>query len=230
MRESCDAVIGHQLPVLAEIIRPPGKLLHVELEATVATLKLHENLEAGSHDLLSDAVAGYDGDAVSSHWIPLVAGGRDEFRPRDNIGFNFVKKAVASRHPLITNTAWRAGLALHSRVKVGRSVPSSGRESLPGLDTFWPACLAARFHASRAGSRNVFAALNLGGRAAGGDAPARHDHQPAGDIGYLKDFQPGAPFVEPAVRYSAHGELNTTLRMQYAYKTIGGYRLYVQDL
>jgi hypothetical protein len=65
--ESCDAVIGHQLPVLAEIIRPPGKLLHVELEATVATLKLHENLEAGSHDLLSDAVAGYDGDAVSSH-------------------------------------------------------------------------------------------------------------------------------------------------------------------
>ena len=68
---------------------------------------------------------------------------------------------------------------------------------------------------------------NLGGRAAGGDAPAGHDHQPAGDIG-LKDFKPGAPFVEPAVRYSAHGELNTTLRMQYAYKTIGGYRLYVR--
>ena len=34
--------------------------------------------------------------------------------------------------------------------------------------------------------------------------------------------------VEPEVRRSAHGELNTTLRMQYAYKNIGGYRLYVR--
>ena len=31
-----------------------------------------------------------------------------------------------------------------------------------------------------------------------------------------KDFTPGAPFVEPEVRSSANGELNTTLRMQYA--------------
>ena len=37
-----------------------------------------------------------------------------------------------------------------------------------------------------------------------------------------KDFKPGAPFVEPEIRRSANGELNTTLRMQYAYKNIGG--------
>ena len=43
-----------------------------------------------------------------------------------------------------------------------------------------------------------------------------------------KDFKPGAPFVEPEVRRSANGELNTTLRMQYAYKDIGGHRLYVR--
>lgn len=42
------------------------------------------------------------------------------------------------------------------------------------------------------------------------------------------DFKPGAPFVEPEVRRSANGELNTTLRMQYAYKDIGGYRLYMR--
>jgi hypothetical protein len=43
-----------------------------------------------------------------------------------------------------------------------------------------------------------------------------------------KNFKPGAAFVEPEVRSSANGELNTTLRMQYAYKNIGGYRLYVR--
>ena len=42
------------------------------------------------------------------------------------------------------------------------------------------------------------------------------------------DFTPGAPFVEPEVRRSANGELNTTLRMQYAYKDLGGYRLYMR--
>jgi hypothetical protein len=52
------------------VIRPPGKMMHGELEAGVATLKFHKNLEAGSHDLISDAVAGDDGDAVSSHCAP----------------------------------------------------------------------------------------------------------------------------------------------------------------
>ena len=58
-------------------------------------------------------------------------------------------------------------------------------------------------------------------------APA-HDHEPAGDLGASTDFTPGAPFVEPEVRRSANGELNTTLRMRYAYRDLGGYRLYMR--
>ena len=58
-------------------------------------------------------------------------------------------------------------------------------------------------------------------------APA-HDHQPVADGKTLEDFTPGAPFVEPEVRRSADGVLNTTLRMRYAYKDIGGYRLYMR--
>ncbi|MGO9238005.1 MAG: multicopper oxidase family protein [Methylocella sp.] len=44
-----------------------------------------------------------------------------------------------------------------------------------------------------------------------------------------KDFVPGAPFIEPEVRRSVNGELRTTLRLQYAYKDIGGYRLFVRS-
>jgi FtsP/CotA-like multicopper oxidase with cupredoxin domain len=58
-------------------------------------------------------------------------------------------------------------------------------------------------------------------------AAAAHDHQAVGDTGW-KEFKPGAPFVEPEVRRSRNGELSTTLRMQYAYKDIGGYRLYLR--
>jgi FtsP/CotA-like multicopper oxidase with cupredoxin domain len=67
----------------------------------------------------------------------------------------------------------------------------------------------------------------LAGPAAGGDATTGHDHQHAADTGST-DFKPGAPFVEPAVRRSANGELDTTLRMHYAYQAIGGHRLYVR--
>jgi hypothetical protein len=42
-------------------------MMHVEREAAVATLELRKNRKAGSHDLLSYAIAGDDGDAVSSH-------------------------------------------------------------------------------------------------------------------------------------------------------------------
>jgi len=38
-------------------------------------------------------------------------------------------------------------------------------------------------------------------------------------------FAAGAPLLEPEVRRSANGELRTTLRVGYAYKDIGGYRL-----
>ena len=69
---------------------------------------------------------------------------------------------------------------------------------------------------------------NLPGVRAVGSAAAAHDHEPVGRDEEWKDFKPGAPFVEPEVRRSANGELNTTLRMQYAYKDIGGHRLYVR--
>ena len=55
-----------------------------------------------------------------------------------------------------------------------------------------------------------------------------HDHELVGRDEEWKDFKPGAPFVEPEIRRSANGELNTTLRMQYAYKNIGGSRLCVR--
>jgi FtsP/CotA-like multicopper oxidase with cupredoxin domain len=55
-----------------------------------------------------------------------------------------------------------------------------------------------------------------------------HDHEPVDDYEAWKNFKPGAPFVEPEVRRSTRGELSTTLRMGYAYKDIGGYRLYVR--
>jgi FtsP/CotA-like multicopper oxidase with cupredoxin domain len=58
----------------------------------------------------------------------------------------------------------------------------------------------------------------------GGAADAEQAEHPADST----DFKPGAAFVEPEVRRSANGVLNTTLRMRYAYKDIGGYRLYVR--
>ena len=69
---------------------------------------------------------------------------------------------------------------------------------------------------------------NLPGSISVAGAASAHGHEPADrDEGSI-DFKPGAPFVEPEIRRSANGELNTTLRMQYAYKNIGGSRLYVR--
>src|ERR1700675_4832621 len=59
-------------------------------------------------------------------------------------------------------------------------------------------------------------------------AAQTHSHPPAKVNEGRNSFQPGAPFVEPEVRRSANGALNTTLRMQYAWKDIGGYRLYMR--
>jgi FtsP/CotA-like multicopper oxidase with cupredoxin domain len=69
---------------------------------------------------------------------------------------------------------------------------------------------------------------NLPGFIGVGSAAPAHDHKPVVGDEAWKDFMPGAPFVEPEVRRSTNGELNTTLRMQYAYKNIGGYRLHVR--
>ena len=69
---------------------------------------------------------------------------------------------------------------------------------------------------------------NLPGSIPLASAASAHDHEPVSRDEGSKDFKPGAPFVEPEIRRSANGELNTTLRMQYAYKNIGGSRLYVR--
>src|SRR4029079_11493310 len=69
---------------------------------------------------------------------------------------------------------------------------------------------------------------NLPGSIPLASAASAHDHEPAGRDEGAKDFKPGAPFVEPETRGSAKCELNTTLRMQYAYKNIGGSRLCVR--
>ena len=42
-------------------------------------------------------------------------------------------------------------------------------------------------------------------------------------------FQKGAPLIEPEVRRSVNGELRTNLRVGYAYKDIGGYRLFLRS-
>jgi FtsP/CotA-like multicopper oxidase with cupredoxin domain len=78
------------------------------------------------------------------------------------------------------------------------------------------------------GVRTALLLPNLPGSVPVGSAAPAHDHEPVDGYEGWKDFNPGAPFVEPEVRRSANGELNTTLRMQYAYKNIGGYRLYVR--
>jgi hypothetical protein len=56
-------------------------------------------------------------------------------------------------------------------------------------------------------------------------AASAHDYEPVEAYEGWKDFKPGAPFIESEIRSSANGELSTTPRMQYTYKTIGGYRL-----
>jgi FtsP/CotA-like multicopper oxidase with cupredoxin domain len=56
-----------------------------------------------------------------------------------------------------------------------------------------------------------------------------HVHDvPADTSEAWKAFLPGAPLTEPEVRRSANGELRTTLRLQYAYKDMGGYRLFMR--
>jgi hypothetical protein len=60
----------------------------------------------------------------------------------------------------------------------------------------------------------------LPGSAHVGSAAPAHDHEGGAVPARSNDFTPGAPFVEPEVRRSAHGKLNTTLRMQYAYNLL----------
>ena len=67
-----------------------------------------------------------------------------------------------------------------------------------------------------------------------GAAPGEHhmgmsDHGAPDTIGVRPaPFTEGVPLVEPEVRRSVDGELRTTLRVQYAYKDVGGYRLFLR--
>lgn len=62
--------------------------------------------------------------------------------------------------------------------------------------------------------------------------PAGHAHNV--DLGLTsgmndwKSFKPGAPLVEPEVRRSVDGVLETTLRHVSAYLDVGGYRLFMR--
>ena len=55
-------------------------------------------------------------------------------------------------------------------------------------------------------------------------------HAPASSFGVPRaPYQKAAPLIEPEVRRSVNGELRTTLHVRYAYKDIGGYRLYLRS-
>jgi FtsP/CotA-like multicopper oxidase with cupredoxin domain len=90
------------------------------------------------------------------------------------------------------------------------------------------ALLAARSHAGGIWRRNGIAASQSSRLHSFWQSESGARPRTADDDKGSKNFKPGAAFVEPEVRSSANGELNTTLRMQYAYKNIGGYRLYVR--
>ena len=61
-------------------------------------------------------------------------------------------------------------------------------------------------------------------------ADTHDDHvADAGPMGIQQTpFTPGEPLVEPEVRRSVDGILSTSLRVQYAYKDVGGYRLFMR--
>ncbi|MDP1748582.1 MAG: multicopper oxidase domain-containing protein, partial [Reyranella sp.] len=82
------------------------------------------------------------------------------------------------------------------------------------------------------GGSIALGALALGSRSASAqNQPHSHDHM-SGTLGLVpRPAVPavGQPLVEPEVRWSANGELRTTLRAGYAYRDIGGFRLYVRS-
>jgi FtsP/CotA-like multicopper oxidase with cupredoxin domain len=87
--------------------------------------------------------------------------------------------------------------------------------------------------ASRRGLLRVGLAIGtlaLGRRAALGQSGGAHAHMP--ELGITKVAVVPAmdqPLVEPEVRRSANGVLSTSLRCAYAYRDIGGMRLYLRS-
>src|ERR1700693_5409615 len=89
-------------------------------------------------------------------------------------------------------------------------------------------------HTSRRGLLQgslAIGALALGQRAALGEADGAHAHAHMPERGgaKLRFVAPSAqPLVEPEIRRSANGVLSTSLRCAYAYRDIGGVRLYLR--
>ena len=122
---------------------------------------------------------------------------------------------------------------MHAQASHGQHVranlaPRAREEHCHELQDVWLTCLAARSHGGQDWASTALLLPGLPGAVAVGSAAPAHDHEPVDALEASTDFKPGAPFVEPEVRRSAYGELNTMLRMQYAYKGIGGYRLYMR--
>lgn len=61
----------------------------------------------------------------------------------------------------------------------------------------------------------------------GGSDPPMSTDQTSG-VKNWQNFQPGAPLLEPEVRQSVGGVLETAITMKYAYRDVGGYRLYMR--
>ena len=71
--------------------------------------------------------------------------------------------------------------------------------------------------------------LALGRRAALGQTGGAHAHMPEVGVATLPVVPAmDQPLVEPEVRRSANGVLSTSLRCAYAYRDIGGMRLYLR--
>src|SRR5512143_3522991 len=90
-----------------------------------------------------------------------------------------------------------------------------------------------RPHTSRRGlvqAGLAMGALTLGQRVALGQSGAAHHHMPELGVAKLPGVPAtGQPLVEPEVRRSANGVLSTSLRCAYAYRDIGGVRLYLRS-
>ena len=87
-------------------------------------------------------------------------------------------------------------------------------------------------HASRRGLLQAGLAIGtlaLGRRAALGQSGGAHAHMPEVGVATLPVVPAmDQPLVEPEVRRSANGVLSTSLRCAYAYRDIGGMRLYLR--
>jgi FtsP/CotA-like multicopper oxidase with cupredoxin domain len=86
-----------------------------------------------------------------------------------------------------------------------------------------------RFLAASGGAGSLLALPTLLG--ASGPSMDMNSTDPGTDIMPIRraPFTRGAALQEPEVRRSANGELRTTLRLQYSYRDIGGYRLYLRS-